>query len=141
MSGEIGFGMEIAYSDTQNGSYTDVALVTEVVAPAIDVPEVQKTHHGSSSYAHEFTPGLINGGEISFKILFAKAQHNTLYGLIRTEKWWRIEFPLESGESSQSNWKCAGYLKGIQNLTPMEDKMEVQITIKLTGKPVWTSGS
>lgn len=141
MSGEIGYGAELAYADTQNGTYTEVSLVTEIIHPAIEVTEVDKTHLLSASYFREFTPGLGNAGEIEFGVLFTAAQASSLYALIRTEKWWRLEFVLATGESAQSNWKCAGFLKAIQTMVPLEDKMETRIKIKLTGKPVWTSGS
>lgn len=140
-AGEIGFGAQVGYSDTLNGTYANVSELTDVTHPSIEINDVDLTHHGLTDFFRDFTPGLGTAGEIEFKVLFAKSQQNTLYGLLRTTKYWRINFPLDTGETVNSCWKCRGYLKMIQTMTPLDDKMEATLKVKLRGKPVWTSGS
>lgn len=141
MSGEIGYGTTLGYSTTQNGSYTDVDEVTEITLPNIEINDVDKSHLLSTDYFREFTPGMGNSGEITFKVLFEKVQQAALYALIRTSRWWRVQFPLADGESSPSDWKCSGYIKAIQNMNPIDDKMEAEFKIKFTGKPAFAQGS
>lgn len=140
-SGEIGFGTAVGYGDTQGGSFTDVSELVDVKLPKIEVNDVDLTHHGITDFFRDFTPGLGNAGEIVMKLLFDKAQQDALYGLIRTTKWWRINFPLAEGEITPSCWKCQGYIKGVENMNPLDDKMEADFTVKLRGKPAWMSGA
>lgn len=140
-AGVIGYGATIGYGDTLDGSYSDLADVTDIVPPKIEVNKVDKTTHSSASYAREMHPGLITAGEATFKLLFDRANETTLYGLIRTTKYWRIQFPLETGETTASKYRCAGFICGIQPAVPIDDKMETEVTICWTGKPVFTSGS
>lgn len=140
-AGDIGFGTAVGYGDTEGGSFTDVTELTDVTLPGIEINDVDVTHHGLADFFRDFTPGLGTAGEIEFKVLFDKAQQDTLYGLARTTKYWRVNFPLAEGESTASNWKCRGYLKGLQNVNPIDDKMEATLKIKLRGKPVWNPGT
>lgn len=139
-AGEIGFGTAVGYSDT-NGSYTDVAELMDVKLPGIEINDVDATNHGLTDKFRDFTPGLGTAGEIEIKILFSKSVQATLYGFIRTTKYWRINFPLNTGETTASNWVCRGYLKGLQNENPLDDNMTATIKIKLRGKPTFTAGS
>lgn len=140
-AGEIGFGTAVGYGDTEGGSFTDVAEMTDVTMPSIEVNDVDVTHHGLTEKFRDFTPGLGTAGEIEFKILFDKTEQAALYALIRTTKWWRVNFPLAEGESTASNWKAQGYLKSIQNMNPLDDKMEATMKIKLRNKPTFTGGT
>lgn len=138
---DIGYTTAVGYGDTQGGSYSDIANIVEATLPDVEIKDVDFTNMQSASYFMEFIPGMGNAGEIEVKLLFEKTQQDTLYSLVRVTKWWRINFPLASGETTPSNWKCQGYLKGLKNLNPLDDKMELTCKMKLTGKPVWAKGS
>lgn len=140
-TGYIGFGTEIGYGDSEGGSYTPIADMTDVTLPNIEVNDVDVTTHGLAALFRDFTPGLGNAGELELKLLFDKANQATLYGLIRTSKWWKIQFPLIGAETVSSSWTCLGYIKGIQNMTPLDDKMECTIKIKLRRKPTFNQGT
>src|SRR5262245_19356149 len=101
-SGEIGFGTTVAFGDSQGGSYTYVAELTDVTLPNIEVNDVDVTNHGLADLFRDFTPGLGTAGEIKFKMLFDRTAEAVLYALIRTSKWWRVEFPLAEGEVTPS---------------------------------------
>ena len=140
-AGEIGYGTILAYSDTENGSYTDIAEMTDIGLPNIEANDVDKTTYTSPSYSREFTPGLINPGEVTFRVLFDKDELDTLYALRRTTQWWRIRFPLAEGETVPSQWKGQGYLKKVQNMNPLDDKMEADMAVKASGFWTFTPGS
>lgn len=139
--GDIGYGATLSYSDTSGGAYTAVAKVVDVVPPKYAVPGVNATHHGSTNATEEKRPGLIDPGEITFKILLAKAQYNTLDGLLRLLKYWKITWPLATGESSASQWICYGFLAELAPTLPLKDPMECDGKIILSGKPTFTQGS
>ncbi len=140
-SGLIGFGTGVGYADTENGSYTFIAELTDVTPPTIEVNDVDVTNHGLVDLFRDFTPGLGNAGEVEFKLLFDKTAEALLYSLIRTSKFWKVQLPLDVGESTASNWKCLGYIKSLGTMTPLDDKMECSCKIKLRRKPAFNPGS
>jgi hypothetical protein len=141
VAGELGFGVALGYADTLNGSYTDLATLVDVNGPPITAARVDASHHGMASRFLEKVAGLGDAGEIDAVLLFDKAQTTTLFALHRQSKFFRVKFPLLSGETTPSNWKCAGFLADLQNLTPMQDRMTVAVKIVLSGAPTFTQGS
>lgn len=143
MAGEnlIGLGSTIGFGDTQSGTFTDVGMVREITPNKIDVSRVDKTHLASANFFREKKAGVVDPGEITFKILHSKTTINTLYGLLRTEKWWRLQFPLDPPETTPSNWKSLGFICGFGAMVPLDDNVETEVIVCLTGKPVFTQGS
>lgn len=133
----IGYGTTLGYATTQGGSYTAITLVTDLNKPKVSVTDVNVSSLLSTSAAKEFIPGMIEGGEPSFKLLFDKTQEAALYALLRTTYWWKITLA-----DSGSTWVWQGHIKEFGgDAVPMDDKVETSVTIKVTGKPVFTAGS
>ena len=141
MSAEIGFGSSIAYSDTENGSYTAISEVVDVMGPPVTVTRVDSSHHGMSNPFVEKLAGLGDAVEVDVVIHFTSSQAATLYALLRSNKWWRIRAPLVGAETTPATWKCAGFLGDFQHLTPLNDRMTIALKIVLSGKPTFTAGS
>lgn len=141
MAGEIGFGASIAYADTENGSYTALTTVVDVMAPPVTAARVDVSHHGMTNPFVEKLAGLGDAGEADVVIQFTSAQVATLYALHRQSKWWRIRAPLVGAQTTPATWKCAGFLADLQHLMPMTESMTVPIKIVLSGKPTFTEGS
>ncbi len=142
--GDIGYTTKVGYSDTQGGSYTDFAYGTDVTPPKITSTRVDKTNHDSSNRYRQKRRGFRDAGEVTLKVLFEKTELAAIITLLEEDtddKWFRVNFPLEDGESTASNWKCQGFLADLQNMNPLDDKMEAEIVICLTGRPVFTQGS
>lgn len=145
-AGDIGYKTKVGYGTALDGSYTDIAFATEVTPPKITTTRVDITNHDSPSRYKQKRRGMREVGEITVKVLFTKAQQATLITLLEDDTdavatWWRLKFPLETGEATASNWQCAGFLADLQNMTPLDDKMEADLTIVLTGRPVFTAGT
>lgn len=135
-SGISGFGVTLSISDTSGGSYTAVGEILGVTGPGISMDPVELTHASSDNGFRERVSGLADAGEITFDINFVKAQMTTLYGYIRTTKWWKVTLP-----DSGSTWVCAGQITGIENEAPIDDRVTASITVQLTGKPTFTAGA
>lgn len=140
-AGDIGYGATLGYSDTENGVYTEVGNLTDVMPPAITSTRVDKTSHSSADATREKSAGLIDPGEIEFKILFDEDEVSALYDLIRLPKWWRVEYPLADGDTTPANWKCQGHLADISAMVPLDDKMEASLKVCLSGKPTFNAAA
>lgn len=51
-----------------------------------------------------------------------------------------ITFPLPAGGATAATWACSGFITSYEPSDPMEDKMTVSITVKLTG-PITVTAS
>jgi len=131
--GMKGFGTTIKYAAVGVTPDTLIAQVMDVSGPSIAVDDVEITNNDSPSEYKEYVPGLKDGGEVSFDIIYEESQCSTLYGLVGTKKDWRITKP------DNSYIGFTGYIKGLGDETPMNDAVKNSITIKITGAPTFTS--
>jgi hypothetical protein len=137
----IGYKATLAYSDTQNGTYVVLAGILELDPNELKIKEVDKTAHDSPNYAQEFQPGMIDPGEVSFKMHFKKTSTAAIYTLAtnRTTSWWRIT--LNDHPTDPSNWKSQGFLSSLKNMVPLNDNCTLDAKIKMSGLPIFTQGS
>ena len=132
------YGSVIAYSTTENGTYTDIAQSVDLGGPSPEVGDVGITNNDSPDNTKEYMPGMIEPGELEFQLVYKKDQCATLYGMFGDDVvyWWKETYP------DGSSWKFAGYIKGFGTEGETEDgALMNNVTIKLTSKPAFTAGS
>lgn len=134
----VGYGSILAWSATEGGTYAAIAQTRDLPGPEPEVGDVNITNNDSPDNTKEYIPGMIEPGELDFELVYKKAVCATLYGMFGNQVvyWWKETF------LDGSTWKFPGYLKKFGTETETEDK-EIQnnVTIKLTGKPVFAAGS
>jgi hypothetical protein len=137
MADTIGFGTVISYCATQSGTYVTLAKLIDVTPPVKKRNSAKTTNNDSASQYTECLPAMKEGGEPSFKFNYAKAQHATLDGLFEAnvQNWWKITLP----EGSVHNFQ--GHITELGNPAPMEERLETDVKIMITGKPTFTAGS
>ena len=91
----------------------------------------------STSKVREKIAGMLDPGEISLTINYdgsasgvANALHAAL--LTGTAETWTITYPDTSTDA------CSGFISGLGTADPYEDKITQDVTITLTGVPVFT---
>jgi hypothetical protein len=102
---------------------------------------VDKTNHGSSDAFRDKTPGLVDPGVISFKCLLSKTQYAALESQLRVNQYWKVTWPLATGESTASKLVAAGWLSKLKQVIPLDKQTEIEGEITVSGKPTFTSGS
>jgi hypothetical protein len=130
-----------ATSTTSYTSLTSVGQVISISGPNISVSVVKTTHLASSNAADEFIPGFADGGTINTRMNFVKADTNTLYGYYRTMKGIMVMFNDGANSSVGSRWTFDGFISEFGNEVPENDRITADITIKVTGKPAFTTAS
>lgn len=123
------------------GSYTDIAEILSISGPNIEFTDVETTHLSSANAFKEYVAGFGDGGEVKITINFAKAQINTLYGLVRVTEYWKVLFPLIGSEATNSQWAFQGHIKSLGNEIPDDDRITCDMVVKVTGKPTFTQGA
>lgn len=132
--GIIGYGTTLGYSDTSSGTFTPAMEVINVDGPNMSAGDADFTHMASPDGFKEFKSGTVDPGQITVSGNYVGDDISTLHGLWRTKKYWKITYP------DGATWVSAGYLKEVQTKSEL-DKLSVDITIKLSGKPTFTKGS
>ena len=138
-TGVLGFGTILSYSDTSGGTYVAIAQTKDFEGPDITRGTVKITNNDSPNSYHEFLPGLLDAGTISFSVVFTKAQRTTLETLTNgasNKKFWRLTF------IDGSKWEAEGFIVSIADSAATEDAaIESSIEIKLTGEPNYTAAT
>lgn len=137
------YGTKLSYS-VNDSAYTDLTDVVSITPPKTSVGESETTHLESASAAKEFVASWVEAGELSLTIRFHKTQFATLYGLLRATRYWKITFPLLSGEVTASSLKGQGFIKEIgvtEGSAESDDVYDCEITIRFTGALTFTAGS
>jgi hypothetical protein len=129
---EFGNGITVAESTT----WTPFAKVLEVHPPKIKADDIDTSHMESEEEFKEFDPGWAEGGDVEIKIQFEKVQNETIYGLFRQPKGYRMVFN-DAPQPSGSKWKFSGYINGFANEVDRAGIVTADVTVKITGKPVF----
>lgn len=141
MAGEIGYGLDLAYATTSGGTYTSVANLEDATPPKYATEGVDNTSHASSNAFRDKTPGMTDPGEITFKGLLSKASWSALESQLRVKQYWKLTWPLATGEVTASKLVCFGFLSDLAQVIPLDKQTEIEGKIILSGKPTFTAGS
>lgn len=137
----IGFGCTFQRSDgaTPTPAYTDIGEVIDPGAFSMTRDTVDATHTGSTNRFREFIGGLRDGGEFSPVLALnpGNAAHDALIADIKlnTAVGYRFAF----NDALSHRWTFSGFITSLAQTTPIDDRMTVAVTVKVTGEPVLSS--
>lgn len=131
----IGYGSLFKVSIA--GVYTLIGEQANVTPPGVSVDSIDATHEQSPNSYREFIPGLIDGGEVSSEIHYvpAGAAEEQLYSFVGTTQACRNVFP------SGAYVDYDAFITAMEPDTPIDDKMVMSMTWKVTGEPTRTPAS
>ena len=107
--------------------------VTTISVGGVQVGSIETTHLASASAFKEFVAGLGDGGELSMTLNYAKATMVSLYSGARVVAAFTLVLPDASTFVGNGFWTNLGIA------IPEDDRVTQDVTIKITGKPVFTS--
>lgn len=131
----IGFGSLLKVSIA--GVYTTIGEQHDVTPPGVSVDSIDATHEESSGSFREFIPGLKDGGEVSFELHYVPTgtAEEQLYTMLGTTQLCRSVFP------SGAYASYSAFITSMEPETPIDDKMVMSVTLKVTGQPTRTPAS
>lgn len=137
-----GFYLEYSSDDV---SYTRVAEVVDADFGGWNVMVAKATHDASPDNTSENAAGIAETDAYSMTLNFTESQYNTFNGLMRTTRYWRVNFPLTSSQTTPARIKITGFISkfGRVKLDPSDTSIiQTQIEITRTsGKPTYSNGS
>ena len=122
--------------NTVTTTFVDVGQVRDISGPSMTQDAVEVTARDTSKW-RAFTPGLRDGGEVTFDLIYDPnlASHsatNTTTGLVNflltgTAKTFRLVM------SDSNYFSFSGIVTAFTPESPLEDAMTASCTIKVTG--------
>lgn len=91
----------------------------------------------STDKFREFISGMADAGELTLTVNYDGSDSGVANSLNAdfqggTTSQWTVTFP------DTSTWVCNGFITNLGHAIPFDDKITQDVTIKLTGKPVFT---
>lgn len=122
---------------TSGGTMTALAEVISINGVNLTRETVDVTHLTSTSRYREFIGALRDGGTVTIGLNFdadGTDYTNAVADLNSdTAGYYEIAFP------DTSEWGFTGFATDVSLDTPMDDKMTVEMTYKVTGVPAFTA--
>jgi hypothetical protein len=137
----IGSGAQF-WLDNASDVLTQLGEILGVPNPNVQTDEVEATHMASGEY-REFIAGLKDPGEGTFDINFIP--NGATYALLvaaqndGVTRDYKIVLPVADG----STWEITGdcFVKGIERVVPIDDRMTASVTIRFSGAPSEAAGA
>ncbi len=126
----IGFGATLTIGAA-------VGNVLDIKGPSIKVDSLDITSNSSESEGFkEFMPGLADGGEISFDVLYGKTAYNTLFGYLRTMK---TACTLAASDGGTWGFDC--FITDLDADIPVQKEVKASLKVKISGPVTYSAGS
>ncbi len=140
------FGADLQWDPAGGTVYVAIGQVKDISGPALARGDVDVTDHDSSLGYREFLPGLTDGGVVTFTIGFDDQNTAHLQGVgtglagnMDQDGCTLPAFELTLNSCVGTPvWTWDGYVNGYTPGMPVEGENTVDISIKVSGKPVLT---
>jgi hypothetical protein len=120
----------------------EIAEVFDIGGPEFTAEVIDATHLKSPDFWREKIGNLKDGGELTFSVnlILANATHNAATGLLSTlagssappRDTWDLIFP----DVAATTWTLYGPLTGYKTGATIDDKLQAEITVTISGAPV-----
>lgn len=138
MSGGVdAFGTQLKRGDGGDPQvFTALASISDLSGPSIERKTYDTSAHDSPDQHEEHIPGFKSGGEVSADINYNPTVHNTLLGDFddTAPRSYQMVFP--STPPATCTFKAT--LTKFEATAPADNKLTAKITLKVSGKPVWS---
>jgi predicted secreted protein len=134
-----GFGTLLKIGDGGGTEvFTSIAEVTDIQGPSFKLDTQDVTGYTSPGGWREKIPGLLDAGDVKLTLSFlpTNATHSQSTGLLRdmknkTKRNFQLVFP----DGGSTTWAFAAYVTGFDVKTPIDNRMQADATLTVTGQP------
>ena len=112
-------------------SFTAIAEVVNISGPGLTRDFIEVTHLGSSGGYREFITGFRDGGEYTFTVNFVRAEYDLLLADYENDD--SVNYQVVLADTDSTTLEFAGYVTALPMTIPFDDKVTVDVTIKITG--------
>lgn len=141
MAGEDAFGTQFKRDSDGAGTFVTIANVSDISGPDRDREAIEVTAHDSPDQYREFVKGLKDGGEVSITINYnpGETTHEALDDDYEEKDLRDYQVVVLPGDPDEHTWDLTGLITSVGDAFPHDDKMEREVTVKISGKPTLTA--
>lgn len=141
MAGIDAFGTQLKRDTTGGGSYTVIANVSDLSGPSRSREAIEVTAHDSPDQYREFVKGLKDGGEVTATINYdpASAQIAALDADFEEDDLRNYQVVILPDTANEYTWQFAALITDLGDSFPVDDRMEREVTFKISGMPTLTA--
>jgi hypothetical protein len=118
--------------------FTSVAEVTDISGPGFKLDVQDVTSHVSPGAFREKIPALLDAGDVKMTLSFLPtgATHSQSTGLLRDMKnRAKRNFQLVFPDVGATTWSFAAYVTGFDIKAPIDNRLQADCTLTITGQP------
>lgn len=137
MAGIDAFGTQFLRDSNGAGSYTVIANVSDLAGPSRSREAIEVTAHDSPHQYREFVKGLKDGGEVTLTLNYdpGESTHTALDADFEEDELRNYQIIVLPGEADEHTWTFSGLITDLSDSFPVDDRMEREVTFKISGKP------
>jgi predicted secreted protein len=124
-----------------NGSsaWANLAEVNSIKGPGMTRDTIDVTSLDSIGGYREFIGGFRDGGTLTFSMNFTRANYDLMKSDFESSDMGNYELVLP--DSDKTSIEFEGLVTELPLTIPMDDKVTIDVTIKISGSPTVASGS
>lgn len=127
-----GLGAEFKRGDgASSEGFTAIAEVINITGPGLTRAFIDVTHLGSTGGYREFITGFRDGGEYTFTANFTRAEYDLILADYESDD--PVNYQVVLSDTDGTTFEFAGFVTALPATIPFDDKITVDVTIKITG--------
>lgn len=111
--------------------FTAIAEVINITGPGLTRAFIDVTHLGSSGGYREFITGFRDGGEYTFTCNFTRAEYDLILADYEGDN--AVNYQVVLPDTDATTIEFAGFVTALPMTIPFDEKVTVDVTIKITG--------
>ena len=134
----IGLGTQLKRWDSSGGSWQTIGNIVSITPlnPSRDTVDV--TTYADTDGYRKFIGGLRDGGSVTFTMLFTREGYELLFNDFESNTLQNYEIVLP--DDVNTTFEFEGLVTEMPLSTPIDEKVTVDVTIKISGAPYLGSG-
>jgi len=121
------------------GAWANIAEINTITGPGMSRNTIDVTSLDSTDGYREFIAGFRDGGTVVLAMNFSRAEYDTMWDDFESDDLRNYEIVLPDTEKTTLEFE--GLVTELPLTIPPDDKITVDVTIKISGAPVVNSGS
>jgi hypothetical protein len=119
---------------------TTIGGLLDVEGPSLERKVIDTTNHGSPNGWMQYLPGLKDGGEVTFSVLFDPDDtSHTSAGLVNNLATATavVSWSLTFSDPTPAVWSFSGFVSKFTPKAPVDGALTADVTIKVSGQPTF----
>lgn len=137
--GVSGVGTEFRYWDTTEEAWTKLAEVTSITGPSKSRESIDVTSLDTTGGYREFIGSFRDGGTVTLAMVFRRDTYEVMNDHFESSDNQNYEIVLPDAENTTLEFE--GLVQELPLTISPDDKISVDVTIKVSGQPTLNSGS